>query len=332
MATGGRRLPAGRRRRWSRVSASCIKDPRLHPNLPPEAPAADATRTPGGPRPLGSISPGIAASPGGAAPVRSAARGCGPGGGGSGSGFGRRRDTMRPGSSAASAAGPRPTQSPPPPPALEPLGPRRLPTLGSGARLPQRLGHRLPDVAAQQAEQERRRPAHLRAAGPRAARAGRSPARSGASRAVGRRASLHVAWLRARRAPPPDWPRPRPARRRAPQPTAAPASARPGGFPRREPPPRRRRRRLNPFAPPPGEAPRPGAMVPSGGRAPIRPPASPPPWVHPALPPNSGGRGRDLGAHTALPFGSNYTRLSGPYPLTWLADGPPKALGSPRVI
>lgn len=32
--------------------------------------------------------------------------------------------------------------------------------------------------------------------------------------------------------PPPDWPRPRPARRRAPQPPAAPSSARPGGFPR----------------------------------------------------------------------------------------------------
>lgn len=77
---------------------------------------------------------------------------------------------------------------------------RRAPTLSPGTRLPQRLGHRLPDVAAQQAEQERRRPAHLRAAGPRPARPRRPPGWSGASGAAGRRASLHVAWLRARRA------------------------------------------------------------------------------------------------------------------------------------
>lgn len=39
------------------------------------------------------------------------------------------------------------------------LGLRRAPTLGSGARTPQRRGHRLADVAAQQAERERRRAA-----------------------------------------------------------------------------------------------------------------------------------------------------------------------------
>ncbi|CAI9153979.1 unnamed protein product [Rangifer tarandus platyrhynchus] len=72
-------------------------------------------------------------------------------------------------------------------------------------------------------------------------------------------------------------------------------------------------------------------MVPPGGRAPTRPPASPPPRVHPTLPPTSGGRGRDLGAHTSRPLGSDYTRFSGPYPRTWLADGPLEALGSPRV-
>lgn len=315
------------------MSASCIKDPRLHPNTcHPRRLQRMPPALPGGPRPQGAA-PRASRLPR-AAPPRPE-RGTGlraTGGGGSGSGFGRRRDTMRPGSSAASAAGrsrhkarrrrrPRASRAPPP----TDLGLRRQAPAASWSPPS--------DVAAQQAEQERHRPAHLRAAGPGRRGAGRyHRLRSGASQAVGRRASLHVA-CSARAEPRRPIGR-APARRGVGPPTAAPPPRAPVGFPEeREPPPRRRRRRLNPFAPPPGEAfARPGPWCHLAARAPTRPPASPPPWVHPALPPNSGGRGRDLGAHTALPFGVTTPRLSGPCPLTWLADGPPKALGSPRVI
>lgn len=88
---------------------------------------------------------------------------------------------------------------------------------------------------------------------------------------------------------------------------------------------------LTPSRPRPPRRPGPGPWC---HLAAARPPARPrrhPARVHPALPPTSGGRGRDLGAHSARPLGSNYTRLSGPYPRTWLADGPPEALGAPHV-
>lgn len=160
----------------------------MHPNAPSQA----AKLVPPAPPPVsrlsGASAPGPSESQGGAASSGARRGGCRPDSGG--------RDTMRPESlpaAAASAAGPWPTQK-----LASRL--RRAPTLSPGTRLPQRLGHRLPDVAAQQAEQERRRPAHLRAAGPRPARPRRPPGWSGASGAAGRRASLHVAWLRARRA------------------------------------------------------------------------------------------------------------------------------------
>lgn len=132
-----------------------------------------------------------------------------------------------------------------------PLWPRhRPPTLGSRVRFPQRLGDRLPDVAAEQAEQQCSRPVHLRAAG--------AAGRSGSPRSV---TSGRAPRLASRRcgAPgqPPDWSwthsRPLPPPRPAP------------GFPR---PPRPLRQRLNPScsAPRPRECTGPGLVVPPGGR------------------------------------------------------------------
>lgn len=96
-----------------------------------------------------------------------------------------------------------------------PLRPRhRPPTLGSRVRFPQRLGDRLPDVAAEQAEQQCSRPVHLRAAGaagrsgsPRSVTGGRAPRlppwRCGsarpASRPIGRGPTAGRSLLRAPR-------------------------------------------------------------------------------------------------------------------------------------
>lgn len=225
---------------------------RMHPNALAAA-ASGATRTPTGPRSPGpprASAAGPSASPGGAAPSGAQRGGRRPGSG--------RRGTMRPASRPprASAAGPWPTQKP-----AGRAGPglphprRRAPTVGSSARLPQRLGHRLPDVAAQQAEQQRRRPAHLLAAGAPAGWASPTP---GTERRVrGGRSPRPPPCRRAPRAPgpPPDWPRPRPARRRAPQPPASPSSAHPGGFPEATAP--RSRPPFNPFAPRPARGRRP---------------------------------------------------------------------------
>lgn len=96
-----------------------------------------------------------------------------------------------------------------------PLRPRhRPPTLGSRVRFPQSLGDRLPDVAAEQAEQQCSRPVHLRAAGaagrsgsPRSVTGGRAPRlppwRCGsarpASRPIGRGPTAGRSLLRALR-------------------------------------------------------------------------------------------------------------------------------------
>ena len=275
MAT--RRLPfsPGRRRRWSRVSAARIKDLRMHPNRPREAAIADATRTPAARGPPGA-SARVSRRPRAAPPPRE--RGAGAAG---------PVAAARARAAVATQCGPGAPPPPPPPPLPQARGRhkarRRAPTLGSGAGFPQRLGHRLPDVAAQQAEQERRRPAHLRAAGPRAARAGRPPARSGASGAAGRRASLHIAWLRARRARRPIGRAParRGAGPRSPRPLPPPRA--PVGFP--EEPPPRLRRLFNPFAPRPRRRPGPGPWCHLAAARPRAPPVRPPPRVRPARPP-----------------------------------------------
>lgn len=221
------------------MSASRIKDLRLHPNQLPEAATADATYTTSGPRPPGNIRPGNLGVPrrrrplgsaalGPQAPRRRLGLGLRPPPQRHNAAWQPRRLRRRPAADTKpAAAGPRASRA----------RRRRAPTLGSGAGLPQRLGHRLPHVAAQQAEQERRRPAHLRTAGPRAARAGRPPARSGASGAADRRASLHVAWLRARRARRPIGRAParRGAGPRSPRPLPPPRA--PVGFPEEPPPP-----------------------------------------------------------------------------------------------
>lgn len=206
------------------VSPHKEKNPPMHPNTPTEA-AKLVAPAPTCPRPLRSICSRLFGVPGRRRPLRSAA-------------LGLQARLRRPRHNAAREPPRRRLCGRPmahtkaPRPGLA-FRPRRAPTLGSGARIPQRLGHRLPDVAAQQAEQERRRPAHLCAAEPRSARPRRPPGPSGASGAAGCRACLHVAWPRARRAPRSNWPRPRPAWRWAPQPPAAPSSAHPGGFPKR---------------------------------------------------------------------------------------------------
>lgn len=126
-----------------------------------------------------------------------------------------------------------------------PLQPRHRPqTLGSRAGLPQRLGDRLPNVAAEQAEQQRSGLAHLGATGaagrsgsPRSVTGGQAPRlppwRCGsarpASRPIGRGPAAGRSLLRApRRASPaprgrsaraltPSCPAPRPRERTGPQ-------------------------------------------------------------------------------------------------------------------
>lgn len=149
--------------------------------------------------------------------------------------------TMRPGSSRhrCRARPGRDTKASPSGPATA-----HPPTLGSRAGLPQRLGDRLPNVAAEQAEQQRSGPAHLRAAGaagrsgsPRSVTGGRAPRlppwRCGsarrASRPIGRGPATGRSLLRApRRASPerrgrsagaltPSCPAPRPPESLGPQ-------------------------------------------------------------------------------------------------------------------
>lgn len=161
---------------------------------------------------------------------------------------------------------------------------RRPPTLGSRAGFPQRLGDRLPNVAAEQAEQQRGGPAHLRAAGaagrsgsPLSVTGGRAPRllpwRCGsarpASRPIGRGPAAGRSLLRApRRASPdrrgrsagaltPSCPAPRPRERMGPGPVVPSGGRRAAGV---SPP--------SPASPDPC-AERPGAPIPrSGSRRP----------------------------------------------------------------
>lgn len=243
----GRRRPRGspsrpgRRRRWSLVSVSRHKgkDLRRHADEPPEAATAGATRAPLGPRPRTPPEPlpGAPRRPPAAPPPRE--QGAGAAGPAAEAAVGapaaRRHNAAR--------------EPPRPPPPLRQARGRHKSPPAAGPRAspapPPRtdLGLRRRAPAASWSPPSRRCSPAGRRGAPRTCSSPRRRAPGGSGspttgterRVRGGRAPRLPPCRLAPRAPgpPPDWPRPRPARRRAPQPTAAPSSAHPGGFPRR---------------------------------------------------------------------------------------------------
>lgn len=242
-----RRLPLspGRRRGWGRVSVSRHKETELrtHPSAPPEAakpvpltpppvPGHSGARAPGPRRPRAAPSP-PERSAGAAGPAPLPATQCG---------------AAPP--AAASAAGRGPHKSPPPAAAHPPWAPepgsRSVLVTAFQTWQPSRQSRSAADLP-------------ISAPGPPPARPRRPPGRSGASGAAGGRACLHVASLRAP-GPPSNWPRPRSARRPAPQPRSLPPPRTPVGSPQR-----RRRGPAHPLTPPRPAPPAGGGRFPGPG-------------------------------------------------------------------